>query len=85
MSTILKCLSVITADVRYSTVYTCAACEDGAVGATCHKTIRAHGVDNLIAALRDEPQQAESAPPGWTEVEGTFLCRKCKPTQKEES
>ena len=80
---ILKCLSRITAELKYETVYECCLCGEEEIGVQATKIVRATGPELLIAALREVPQHADHAPFGWGHQEDGYHCPACIQTQKE--
>jgi hypothetical protein len=82
---ILKCLSRMTAELSYQTLYTCVKCGDESVGTPVHKTLRVNGPEQLIAAIRDIPQRAADMPFEWAYHEDGYRCPACKNLRKKKS
>lgn len=63
----------IVAEVKYSTIYTCAACGKEAVGDTCRDVLFVGSSGELKEAIDKLPQTSHHMPVGWS-YNGAFNC-----------
>lgn len=57
--------NTIAAEIKYSTVYVCAACGKQQVGATVRFEVRCCSTAELKETLDEQPQKARDMPVGW--------------------